>query len=55
MKANGLLKIMSVLFLTFGITYLDFSDFGFVHNLRPYLMLILGLISLIAAFASRGK
>jgi hypothetical protein len=55
MKSNNLLKLMAVLFLTFGVTYLDFDDFGFMHNLRPYLMLILGLISLIAAFASRGK
>ncbi len=36
--------VMAMLFLTFGITYLDFENPGIKNNIRPYLEILVGLI-----------
>lgn len=57
MKINkdSLIRVMSILFFTFGITYLDFDELGSAGNIRPYIMLALGIVTILYSFATRSK
>lgn len=46
-KYRKVLALVAVLCFTFGITYIDFNNLSFEHNIRPYVMLMLGCIALI--------
>jgi|GEM_PF-1220444 len=47
--------LLAVLLLTFGITYLDFEDLSFQNNIRPYLEIGLGIISVAYLFTIKRK
>lgn len=50
MKNNlGFVGFIAIIFLTFGITYLDFENLNFGDNSKAYVMLIVGI--LLFAFA----
>jgi hypothetical protein len=44
-KIDKLLGFTLILFLIFGITYLDFDNLSFSNHVRPYLMLVLGMVT----------
>ncbi len=44
-KITATAGMLALLFTTFGITYLDFADLSFTHNLRPWFSIAIGLIS----------
>ncbi len=46
-KSEKTLGFIAVIFFTFGITYLDFENLSSSENVRPYIMLGLGIIILI--------
>ena len=47
MKTNISIAMITILFFTFGITYLDFENLSFSDNIRPYTLLTLGIIAFI--------
>ncbi|WP_179338221.1 hypothetical protein [Winogradskyella ludwigii] len=56
MKNNlGLVGFIAVIFLTFGITYLDFDNLNFGDNYKAYAMLIIGIILFIIMFYKSKK
>ena len=48
MKNNiDLIGFSAIIFLTFGITYLDFDNLNFKNNYKAYAQLIIGILLLI--------
>jgi hypothetical protein len=46
-KSGKAIGFLAIVFLTFGITYLNFDDLSFSENIRPYIMLLVGIITLV--------
>jgi hypothetical protein len=44
-KTYKVIGTFAILFFTFGITYLDFDNLSFSNNVRPYIMLMLGILT----------
>ncbi|EPR72035.1 hypothetical protein ADIWIN_2874 [Winogradskyella psychrotolerans RS-3] len=40
----GFFGFIAIIFLTFGITYLDFDNLNFGYNYKAYAMLIIGIL-----------
>ena len=55
MKKIGIIKFMGVLFLTFGITDLNFENFNFDVNVKAYAAIIIGIIITILSFFTPEK
>jgi len=45
-KNSKIAALMGTLFMVFGITYFNFDDFMDKDNLRPFIMMVLGLIAI---------
>jgi hypothetical protein len=45
-QANKVIGLSATLFLSFGITFIDFNNLSFSENVKPYLMLFLGTVTL---------
>ncbi|HEY9115770.1 MAG TPA: hypothetical protein VIN10_13810 [Bacteroidales bacterium] len=54
-KIISTISLLAVLFMTFGITFLDFDNLSIENNVRPYLMLVLGLVSILYFLYVRKK
>ncbi len=54
-KQNQIIGFLAVLFFTFGITYLDFNNLNFADNIRPYIMLLLGVATIAYWLKLRAK
>lgn len=50
-----MVAFLAILFLIFGITYLDFDNLSFSDNIRPYLMLGIGVIVIIYWLITRSE
>ena len=50
MKKIGLIKLLAILFLTFGITALNFENLNIDVNYKAYASIIVGLIIAIISF-----
>ena len=50
MKKIKLLPIISIVFLTIGVIYLDFNDFGFYKNIKAYILIVMGVSTLAFSF-----
>ena len=46
-KNTKLIGILGVLFMTFGITYFDFEEIQRQENLKPLIMILIGLTAVI--------
>lgn len=46
-KNNRLIGLMGGIFMTFGITYFDFDNLLIYDNIKPLIMMIIGLITII--------
>jgi len=55
MKPEKTVRLLSVVFFTFGITYLDFENLTNSDNLRPYIMFVLGILLLVYSFRLKKK
>ncbi|MBU2928531.1 hypothetical protein [Winogradskyella psychrotolerans] len=56
MKNNlGFVGFIAIIFLTFGITYLDFDNLNFEDNYKAYVMLIVGILLFSFVFYGRKK
>lgn len=51
----GILQLSAILFLTFGITYIDFENLGFENNYKAYAQLGIGILLLYMSFIARKK
>ena len=47
--------LMGTLFMVFGITYFNFDNYMDEDNLRPFIMMLLGLIAIAYLFYLRRK
>lgn len=54
-KLLNTLSFLAALFLTFGITSLNFEDLRFDENVKGYAATIIGLILLIAFFIRKRR
>ena len=55
MKKIGPLKLFGILFIAFGITYLNFDNLNFDANYKAYISLIIGLIISVISFTRPQK
>jgi hypothetical protein len=55
MKKIGIIKLLGVLFLTFGITDLNFENLNFDVNFKAYAAIIIGIIITILSFFTPEK
>ena len=55
MKKLKTLDFIAILFLTFGITYLDFDNLSFEDNVKAYIQIIIGAILIIFILFKRGQ
>ena len=55
MKKLKTLDFVAILFLTFGITYLDFDNLSFEDNIKAYIQIFIGAIMLIYILFKRGQ
>ncbi len=55
MKKIGLLRLLAILLIAFGITYLNFDNLNFDANYKAYASLIIGLIIAIISFLKPRK
>ncbi len=55
MKTIGIIKLAGVLFMTFGITDLNFEDLNFDVNVKAYAAIIIGIIITILSFFTPEK
>lgn len=55
MKKIGLIKLAGILFLTFGITDLNFENLNIDTNLKAYMAILIGLIITIISFLMPQK
>jgi uncharacterized membrane protein len=53
--SERILGFIAVIFLVFGITYLNFDDLSHADNIRPYIMLVLGIVLLGYWFKIRSR
>lgn len=49
------LDFIAILFLTSGITYLDFDQLSFQDNIKAYIQIVLGSIMMVYILYKRGK
>lgn len=54
-KLISSIALIALLLMTFGITYLDFEDLSLKNNIRPYLEILVGLISGVYLFYVKRK
>jgi hypothetical protein len=54
-KLEKTLGFIAVIFFTFGITNLDFKNLGIANNIKSYVMLSLGAITLLYWLGNRSK
>jgi hypothetical protein len=54
-KLTNTISLLAILFMAFSITFLDFDNLCIENNIRPYLMLVLGLGSILYFFYIRRK
>ena len=54
-KKQKAFSFFTALFLTFGITSLNFDDLEFAENLRGYISIIIGLILLVFFFIVKRR
>jgi uncharacterized membrane protein len=54
-SSERILGFIAVIFLVFGITYLNFDDLSHADNIRPYIMLVLGIVLLGYWFKIRSR
>ena len=47
--------LMGTLFMVFGITYFNFDNFMDADNLRPFIMMLLGLIAIVYLLYMKSK
>lgn len=47
--------LMGTLFMIFGITYFNFDNFMDADNLRPFIMMLLGLIAIVYLLYMKSK
>lgn len=55
MKKIKTLDLVAILFLTFGITYLDFDNPSFQENTKAYIQIIIGAVLIIYVLYKRGQ
>ncbi|WP_107038595.1 hypothetical protein [Brumimicrobium mesophilum] len=55
MKKLKTIDFIAILFLTFGITYLDFDNLTFEDNIKAYIQIIIGAIMMIYILYKRGQ
>lgn len=55
MKKIEIIKLMGILFLTFGITDLNFENLNFDVNIKAYAAIITGIIVTILSFFTPEK
>jgi hypothetical protein len=56
MKKNiDLVGFSAIIFLTFGITYLDFDNLNFKDNYKAYVQLIIGILLFILTLYKKKK
>ena len=55
MKKIGILKVLGIVLITFGIIYLNFDNLNFDLNYKAYASLIIGLIISIFSFLKPQK
>ena len=55
MKKIGIIKLAGILFLTFGITDLNFENLNLVENYKAYASIIIGIIISIISFIMPEK
>ncbi|HIB37533.1 hypothetical protein [Mesonia sp.] len=46
MKKVKIISLIAIVFLTIGITYLDFENLSFYKNYKAYILIILGICTL---------
>lgn len=54
-KSEKTLGFVAVILFTFGITYLDFDSLNFSENIRPYILIVLGIITLVYWLIIRSR
>lgn len=54
-KSNKTIGFLAVILLTFGITYLNFENLSSSENVKPYLMLAIGIATLVYWFKTRSQ
>jgi hypothetical protein len=52
-KNSKIVALMGTLFMVFGITYFNFDTIKDEDNLRPFIMMLLGLIAIVYFFYLR--
>lgn len=50
MKKVKIISLIAIVFLTIGITYLDFQDLGLYKNYKAYILIFLGISTLVFSF-----
>lgn len=50
MKRISPTRFLAILLFTFGITYLEFDNLTLTNNIRPYIMLLIGLLVFLYSF-----
>lgn len=55
MKKIGILRVLGILLITFGIVYLDFDNLNFDLNYKAYAALIIGLIISVFSYLKPQK
>lgn len=55
MKKLKTLDFVAILFLTFGITYLDFDNLTLEDNIKAYIQIFIGAVLMIYILYKRGQ